>query len=112
MVEHDLVEDEVIITEQQITHIEEGHPGDYVRLAPYIPEILQHPDYILRGNRPHTALVIKQILTPEINAEIVLRLKVTDDPVEYKNSIITMWNISQKRLCRLLRQSEVLYKHE
>ena len=112
IVEQDLVTDEVIITEQQILHIEEGHPGDYNRLAVYIPDVLQQPDYILRGNRPHTALVLKQISTPEMTAEVVLRLKVSGDPEEYKNSIITMWNISQKRFRRLLRQSEILYKKE
>lgn len=112
IVEQDLVTDEVIITEQQILHIEEGHPGDYNRLAAYIPDVLQQPDYILRGNRPHTALVLKQISTPEMTAEVVLRLKVSGDPEEYKNSIITMWNISQKRFRRLLRQSEILYKKE
>lgn len=112
IVEQDFVTDEVIITEQQILHIEEGHPGDYNRLAAYIPDVLQQPDYILRGNRPHTALVLKQISTPEMTAEVVLRLKVSGDPEEYKNSIITMWNISQKRFRRLLRQSEILYKKE
>lgn len=112
IVEQDLVTDEVIITEQQILHIEEGHPGDYNRLAAYIPDVLQQPDYILRGNRPHTALVLKQISTPEMTAEVVLHLKVSGDPEEYKNSIITMWNISQKRFRRLLRQSEILYKKE
>ena len=112
VVEQDLVTDEVIITEQQLLHIEEGHPGDYDRLAAYVPDVLQQPDYILRGNRPHTALVLKQISTPEMTAEVVLRLKVSGDPEEYKNSIITMWNISQKRFRRLLRQSEILYKKE
>lgn len=112
VIEQDLVTDEVIITEQQILHIEEGHPGDYNRLAAHIPDVLQQPDYILRGNRPHTALVLKQISTPEMTAEVILRLKVSGDPEEYKNSIITMWNISQKRFRRLLRQSEILYKKE
>lgn len=110
VVEKDLVTDEVIITEQQILHIEEGHPGDFERLAEYIPQILQDPDYILRGNRPHTALVLKQIETPEFEAEVILRLKVSNDPEEYKNSIITMWKISKKRFLRLLRQGETLYK--
>ena len=112
VVEDDLVTDEVIITEQQILHIEDGHPGDYERLAAYVPQTLQQPDYILRGNRPHTALVLKEISTPELTAEVVLRLKVSSDPEDYKNSIITLWNISQKRFRRLLRQSEILYKKE
>ena len=29
VVEQDLLTEEVIITEEQILHIEEGHPGDY-----------------------------------------------------------------------------------
>ena len=99
-----------VITEEQILHIEEGHPGDYGRLSAYISQVLQEPDYILRGNRPHTALVLKEISTPDLTAEIILRLKVSSDPEEYKNSIITMWSISQKRFRRLLRQSEILYK--
>ena len=112
VVEEDLVTDEVIITEQQILHIEEGHPGDFERLAEHIPRILQEPDYILRGNRPHTALVLKQIETLEFEAEVILRLKVSSDPKEYKNSIITMWKISKKRFQRLLRQGDTLYKKE
>ena len=112
VVDQDLVTDDVIITEQQILHIEDGHPGDYDRFSSHIPLILKEPDYILRGNRPHTALVLKEIVTPELTAEVVLRLKVSDDPEDYKNSIITMWNISQKRFRRLLRQSEILYKKE
>ena len=91
VVEQELLTEEVIITEEQILHIEEGHPGDYGRLSAYISQVLQEPDYILRGNRPHTALVLKEISTPDMAAEIILRLKVSSDPEEYKNSIITMW---------------------
>lgn len=58
VVEQELLTEEVIITEEQILHIEEGHPGDYGRLSAYISQVLQEPDYILRGNRPHTALVL------------------------------------------------------
>ena len=54
VVEQELLTEEVIITEEQILHIEEGHPGDYGRLSAYISQVLQEPDYILRGNRPHT----------------------------------------------------------
>lgn len=84
VVEQELLTEEVIITEEQILHIEEGHPGDYGRLSAYISQVLQEPDYILRGNRPHTALVLKEISTPDMAAEIILRLKVSSDPEEYK----------------------------
>ena len=56
--------------------------------------------------------MLKQIELPDFTAEVVLRLKVSSDPEEYKNSIITLWKISAKRYRRLLRQSEILYKKE
>lgn len=103
---------EVVITDQQIVHINEGHPGMYERLSPYLAEIIQNPDYILRANRPSSALVLKRIALEDTVAEVVLRLKVTGDSKDYKNSIISLWGISEKRYRRLLRQSEILYKHE
>lgn len=107
-----IMTDEVIITEQQIAHVEEGHPGDYAKLSPFLSQAIQEPDYILRANKPNTAVIIKRIQTEGTILDVVLRLKVAQDPDEYKNSIITMWEISEKRFRRLLRQSEILYKRE
>ena len=112
VVSGDIQTDDVIITAQQIAHIEEGHPGAYVQFMQYLPRVLRDPDFILRGNKPHTALVIKQIVEEDAITEVVLRLKVSSDPAAYRNSIITLWNISPKRFHRLLRQSEILYKKE
>ena len=112
VVSDDMQTDEVIITEQQVAHIEEGHPGAYARFMHYLPRVLHDPDYILRGNKPNTALVLKQIIEEDAITEVVLRLKVSSDPAAYRNSIITLWHISAKRFRRLLRQSEILYKRE
>src|SRR5699024_12507103 len=57
VVSGDIQTDDVIITAQQIAHIEEGHPGAYVQFMQYLPRVLRDPDFILRGNKPHTALV-------------------------------------------------------
>ena len=112
VVSGDIQTDDVIITAQQIAHIEEGHLGAYVQFMQYLPRVLRDPDFILRGNKPHTALVIKQIVEEDAITEVVLRLKVSSDPAAYRNSIITLWHISPKRFHRLLRQSEILYKKE
>ena len=112
VVSDDIQTDDVIITAQQIAHIEEGHPGAYVQFMQYLPRVLRDPDFILRGNKPHTALVIKQIVEEDAITEVVLRLKVSSDPAAYRNSIITLWHTSPKRFHRLLRQSEILYKKE
>lgn len=112
VVSDDIQTDEVVITEQQIIHIEQGHPGAYEQFMPYLPQVLNDPDFILRGNKPHTALVLKEIVEEDAVTEVVLRLKVSGDPAAYRNSIITLWQISAKRLRRLLRQSEILYRKE
>lgn len=112
VVTDDIQTDEVIITDEQIAHIEEGHPGAYSQFMQYLPRTIQDPDYILRGNKPNTALVLKRIVEEEAITEVVLRIKVASDPVAYRNSIITLWHIGPKRFRRLLRQSEILYKKE
>src|SRR5699024_4117996 len=86
VVSDDIQTDDVIITAQQIAHIEEGHPGAYVQFMQYLPRVLRDPDFILRGNKPHTALVIKQIVEEDAITEVVLRLKVSSDPAAYRNS--------------------------
>ena len=57
VVSDEIQTDEVIITNQQILHVNEGHPGTYERFAPHLQTVLEAPDYILRGNRPNTCLL-------------------------------------------------------
>ena len=104
--------DEVIITDKQISHIMERHPNDYERYYGYIKQIIQHPDYILEANKPNTAFVLKHIEDNGKNYELILRLKTSDDPTEYKNSVITFLKVEEKRYNRYLRTKKILYKSE
>lgn len=88
-VTNDILTDEVIITETQIAHIKENHPNDFERYFQYANEILQNPDFILEANKPDTAFVLKHITNNNMNYEMIIRLKTSKDPIEYKNSIIT-----------------------
>ena len=54
----DITTDEVVITDTQIRHICERHPGDYERFSKYISEILSEPDYIIKAHRPYTAVIL------------------------------------------------------
>ena len=49
----DIQTSDVIITQQQIEHIQERHPNDYERYFKYVNEILESPDYILEANKPN-----------------------------------------------------------
>ena len=111
-VSENIVTDDVIITDRQIQHIMQRHPGDYERFSRYIPEILRNPDFILEANKPNTAFVMKRIAVEGRNFQLILRLKTSLDPVEYQNSIITFLKIDQKKWDKYLRNKNVLYRAE
>ena len=90
----------------------ERHPDDYERFSTYLAEIIQSPDYIIRDPRPQTGMLLKEITVGETGEHfrIALRLAASQDPVHYKNSIITFLKIRQKEWERLIHNKEILYK--
>ena len=105
------ITDEVIITEKQLIHIKERHPEAYKNAISYIRHILAQPDYIIKDKKPDTGLIIKQVTAREKHMLLVLRM-CTSCKEGYKNSIITGWEISEKRLKNYLKNKQILYKHE
>lgn len=111
-VTNDIVTDEVIITEKQIQHIKERHPNDYEMYFRYMNQIIENPDYILEANKPNTAFILKHISDNEKNFELVLRLKTSSDPQNFKNSVITFLKIDERRYIRYIKNKKILYKFE
>lgn len=111
-ISEDIAVDEVIITEQQLRHIRERHPEAYKQMKKYVTDALENPDYILEDKHENTGLVIKQIKTENKWGQIVLRLCTSENEAGYKNSIISYWEISDKRLQSYLRNKKILYKKE
>ena len=112
VITEDIATDEVIITEERIAHIKERHPNDYEKYSKYIAEILEHPDYILESDKPKTAFVLKEIVENSKTFKLILRLKTSADPENYKNSVITFMKINQTEYKRLIKNKKVLYKYE
>ncbi len=108
----DIVTDEVVITDEQIAHIKDRHPNDYERFSQYFGQIVAEPDYIIKANKPDTAVILKEILEGDERFQTVLRLCTSKEPEGYKNSIITFLKIDEKRWNRYLRTKEILYKKE
>lgn len=106
------VTDEVIITDEQLSHIQGKHPEAYEDAIHYVKDVLASPDYIIRDKRPNTGLVIKRIPCGSDNMLLVLRISTAEDKEGYKNSLITSWKITEKRLNNYLRNKEVIYKKE
>lgn len=107
----DLTTNEVIITDEQIEHSNKRHQNAYDKYKAFIPEVLAQPDEILRDKRPFTGLIVKEIKGEEPNSLlVVLRIRVSQDPEHYKNSIINCWKIDLKRYKNYRKSREILYK--
>lgn len=107
----DIITDEVIITDERIDHSNK-HSNAYDKFADIIPKALAKPDYIFEDNkRPNTGMVIKRIIDERGHQlQIILRMKVESDPIGYKNSIISCWDISQSRFENYKNNRKILYK--
>ncbi len=100
---------DVVLLPKQIEHIEKRHKGVYLKYKNEINNILDNPDYIFKDPKhENTALLIKKYNN---NVEVVLKLN-TDTKNNFKNSIITMWEIRDKRLERYKQTHEIIYKKE
>ncbi|MCD8238390.1 MAG: hypothetical protein LUC92_03520 [Clostridiales bacterium] len=99
----DIVTDEVVLADKQILHIKERHPNDYEQFAEYFPDIIADPDNIIKGNKPKTALILKEIVDNGELFKTILRLITSTDENRYKNSIITFMKIDKKEWNRLPR---------
>ena len=108
----DIITDEVIITDERISHIRDRHPNDYERYCGYLKEIVEHPQYIIESNKPYTALILKEFTDGEEQFKTVLRLVTSRDNPEFKNSIITFMRINEREWMRMLRNKKILYKNE
>lgn len=73
--------------------------------------MIVNPDYILE-NVPNTCLLLKRIEDKTLRTQVVLRLHTSNDPSEFKNSIISAWEISETRWNNYVRNKNILYKRE
>ena len=88
----DISTDELIITEKQIEHIFENHPNDFTDVADVLSSVRQavsFPDYIIESEKPNTAFVLKELSDEKGKSRLIMRLKTSKDPDDYKNSILT-----------------------
>lgn len=108
----DIITDEVIITDERIQHIKDRHPNDYERFYSYIPEIILNPDYIIEANKAATAVILKEIKDCGERFKLVLKIAVKSDPAEYKNSVITFWQIGDTTWNKTIRNKRILYRKE
>lgn len=105
--------DQVILRDERIEHIKEGHPEVVEIIKKYAKDIIESPDYILKDAiREETILCVKKLEeNSNINVVIKLALENSKDKKRNKNSIITSFLMNDKRLKRELKKKECIYKN-
>ena len=108
----DLITDEVIITDNQIEHIEERRKGFYDKYKQDFLNAINNPDIVFEDSKyKNTVLVCK--ITEKTESKgicIVLRLVLMNDNPNYKNSIITAYPIKDTRLEKYKITKKILYE--
>lgn len=112
VVTQDIQVREVIITEERIAHIKERHPNDFENYVRFLPEIIMEPDYIVKSSKKNTAVVLKEIKSKGEKFKVILRLRVSSDPSNYQNSILSYWRIGETTWRKMIRNKVVLYIRE
>ncbi|MDE6181929.1 MAG: hypothetical protein K2F59_01810, partial [Eubacteriales bacterium] len=73
--------------------------------------IINNPDIVFEDNKnKNTLLVCKEVLNDNNKVCIVLRLVLSDDNPNFKNSIITAHSVDEKKIKRWENKKNILYK--
>ena len=105
------VRQNVVLTDERIAHIMEGHRADFEAYGSYIANAIEHPRYILDDRKnDHTALYIGT--AKDTNITVVIKVAVEDSGANQNSSVITMYRCGEKRLKRLVKNNVILYKRE
>ena len=107
-----IITDEVIITDERISHIKTRHPNDFEMYCHFLKESVERPDYIIQANKPKSALILKAFENNNRQFKMVLRLVTPNDNTQFKNSIITFMKINNQEWNRLINNKNILYKSE
>ena len=103
-----IITEEVIITYKQIKHINEKEERNFSKHKSKLKSMIEDPDYIIKDTtHKDTGLVVKKF---DSNVIVVLKLETAN--IAKKNSIITIWEIKDKRLERYLLTHKTIYKKE
>ena len=105
-----IINEEVILTEERKEHIKERHEQQYDELSPYLGDVIQNPDYILKEQQhSDTIILLKEIISGELRIKLIIKLAIGKDKGK-KHSIITFWKIRLRDYMKTIDKSEIIYQ--
>lgn len=105
----DITTEDVVISDERIAHSNQ-HGNAFEKYGKYAAGVLADPDFIIADKRPNTAVLYRKIETGEKTIQLILRLHVSTDNPAYKNSIISFWDIGEKRRKAYEKNGKTIYK--
>lgn len=101
----------VILTDERIAHIREGHDEDYQQFGKFISSAIRVPDIVLEdAKNEDTAFFIKSVSDSNIN--VVVKVAYIHNKEQKESSVITMYRLGEKTKKRLVKNNFVVYKKE
>ena len=106
-----IITEKVIITDERLEHIKEHHPELEYKEIKFIKSIIENPDFIFEDRKNiDTILLVKKINMFNKYFRIVVKLNTRTDIQDKFNSVISFWQISEKKLGQYLRNEKIIYK--
>lgn len=103
--------DEIIVTNERLSHIKVRHPEDYELFERFGSESVTSPDLIIKDIKNEgTVFMIKRL--PDTNLNVVVRVVLETDNSKLKNSVMTFYRIRERNLKKLIEKNGLLYKKE
>ena len=106
-----IITEKVIITDERLEHIKEHHPELEYKEIKSIKSAIENPDFIFEDRKNiDTILLVKKINMFNKHSRIVVKLNTRTDIQDKFNSVISFWQISEKKLGQYLRNEKIIYK--
>ncbi len=99
----------VILTDERIFHICEGHQADYETYGKYISDVIATPDVILEDcKHADTAKFIRKF--PELNVIVIVKIAYAKVDSDLESSVITMYCLNERKKEKQIEKNKVIYK--
>lgn len=95
----------IVIPDTNIKHVFNRHGKVFENYKNELLKAINEPDYIFMGDVENRVLITKRF---QNNLEIVLELSF--DNSNYSNKIISIWELSDKDLNKMIKNKKILYK--
>jgi len=106
-----IITEKVIITDERLEHIKEHHPELEYKEIKSIKSAIENPDFIFEDRKNiDTILLVKKINMFNKHSRIVVKLNTRTDIQDKFNSVISFWQISEKKLGQYLKNEKIIYK--